>query len=105
MIFTAKTVTGAEAMELGIVNDVVQQNGEGNAALMHAFLVAQSIAENGPIGVKMAKVAIDKGIGVSSLKEALLVEESCYAKVIPTTDRLEGLLAFQEKRKPKYEGK
>jgi len=105
LIYTAKTVTGKEAMELGIVNEVVPQNLDGNAALMYSFIVAQSIAENGPISVKMAKVAIDKGIGKSSLAEALLIEESCYAKVIPTTDRLEGLLAFQEKRKPKYEGK
>ena len=35
---------------------------------------------------------------------ALSIEEACYAQVIPTKDRLEGLKAFKEKRKPVYTG-
>jgi len=34
----------------------------------------------------------------------MFVEESCYAQVIPTKDRIEGLLAFKEKRTPSYKG-
>lgn len=34
----------------------------------------------------------------------LAIEEACYAQLIPTKDRLEGLSAFKEKRKPKYHG-
>jgi len=34
----------------------------------------------------------------------LILEQQCYAQVIPTKDRLEGLQAFKEKRKPKYKG-
>jgi len=65
-----------EALELRIVNDFIHQNGEGNTALIYAFLVAKSIAKNEPISVKLAKVDIDKSIGVSSLKEALLVRKA-----------------------------
>lgn len=39
------------------------------------------------------------------LASALQFEEACYAKTIPTEDRLEGLRAFAEKRKPVYTGK
>lgn len=35
----------------------------------------------------------------------LEIEQSYYAQVIPTEDRLEGLKAFKEKRKPVYKGR
>ncbi|XP_042587906.1 methylglutaconyl-CoA hydratase, mitochondrial-like [Cyprinus carpio] len=38
------------------------------------------------------------------LKTGLAIEEACYAQVIPTKDRLEGLQAFKEKRPPRYQG-
>lgn len=40
----------------------------------------------------------------SALFVGLAIEEACYAQLIPTKDRLEGLTAFKEKRKPKYHG-
>ena len=52
----------------------------------------------------MAKQAINHGVEVD-LSTGLAFEQACYAQVIPTKDRLEGLKAFKEKRKPKYEGK
>jgi methylglutaconyl-CoA hydratase len=36
--------------------------------------------------------------------KALAVERDCYARVVPTADRREGLKAFAEKRKPMYRG-
>ena len=57
----------------------------------------------GPIALRMAKMAISKGAEVD-LNSALAFEQQCYAQVIPTKDRLEGLLAFKEKRKPVYKG-
>lgn len=51
----------------------------------------------------MAKQAINKGMEVD-IMTALSIEEACYAQVIPTKDRLEGLKAFKEKRKPVYTG-
>ena len=57
----------------------------------------------GPIAVRMAKLAMDKGIGLS-LRDGLAFEQACYAQTIPTKDRLEGLLAFKEKRMPQYTG-
>lgn len=38
------------------------------------------------------------------LNSGMEVERSCYAQTIPTKDRLEGLEAFREKRKPIYKG-
>lgn len=51
----------------------------------------------------MAKKAIDCGLQVD-IHSGYAIEEACYAQVIHTADRLEGLKAFAEKRKPKYKG-
>lgn len=51
----------------------------------------------------MAKRAITKGLEVD-MASALELEEECYIGTLHTEDRLEGLAAFAEKRKPKYTG-
>ena len=51
----------------------------------------------------MAKRAISKGIQVD-LHSGYCIEEDCYSQIINTKDRLEGLAAFVEKRKPNYTG-
>lgn len=65
--------------------------------------LAEEILPNGPVGVRMAKIAISKGSEVD-LASGLAIEEQCYAQVIPTKDRIEGLIAFKEKRPPRYNG-
>lgn len=103
LIFTAKILNGEEATRLGICNHVVEQNASRDAAYNKAIDIATEILPNGPIGVRMAKKAIDYGIQVD-LNTGYAIEEACYAQVIPTSDRLEGLKAFAEKRKPIYKG-
>lgn len=66
--------------------------------------VAQQINEKGPMAIKMAKKAIDEGIE-TNMASGLELEEMCYQKLLNTEDRLEGLAAFAEKRKPRYTGK
>ncbi|KAH8324711.1 hypothetical protein KR074_009383 [Drosophila pseudoananassae] len=103
LIFTARVFDGTEAKELGLVNHVVQQNETKDAAYQQALKLAEEILPNGPVGVRMAKLAIDKGMQVD-LTTGYSIEEICYSQVIPTKDRLEGLAAFAEKRKPVYKG-
>lgn len=103
LIFTAKVFNGDEAKCLGICNHVVEQNSDKDAAYLKAIDIANDILPNGPIGVRMAKKAIDYGCQVD-LNTGYAIEEACYAQVIPTSDRLEGLKAFSEKRKPIYKG-
>ena len=51
----------------------------------------------------MAKQAINAGMQVD-ITSGMAVEQACYAQVIPTKDRMEGLTAFREKRQPEYTG-
>ncbi|KAH3827834.1 methylglutaconyl-CoA hydratase, mitochondrial-like [Dreissena polymorpha] len=104
LIFTARVIKGPEAERIGLVNHVVKQIDTGDAAYQRAFELAQEIAPQGPVALKMAKLAINRGSEVD-LETGLQFEQACYAQVIPTKDRIEGLTAFKEKRIPVYKGK
>lgn len=103
LIFTARVLNGKQAAELGVCNHAIAPNEHNDAAYQKALEIATEILPNGPIGVRMSKKAIDHGLQVD-LNTGYAIEEACYAQVIPTADRLEGLKAFAEKRKPKYKG-
>ena len=67
------------------------------------YELALSIVRNAPIALAQAKFAIDKGCDVD-LQTGLSIEQNAYEITIPTEDRLEGLLAFKEKRPPIFKG-
>lgn len=100
LIFLAKKFSAAEANKLGLVNEVVKQEDVMKMALQ----TAQMIAQNAPLAIRQAKVAIHQGreAGVS---QGLEMETTAYEPLIPTFDRLEGLAAFREKRIPQFTGK
>merc|ERR1712226_1507219 len=83
LIFTARVITGTEASSIGLVNHAVDQNKAGDAAYQRAIDLAREILPNGPVGVKMAKAAVNRGLEVD-ISSALAIEEGCYAQVIPT---------------------
>jgi methylglutaconyl-CoA hydratase len=99
MIFTARRVGAAEAGAMGLVNYVVEEGG----ATGKAVELARMMARNGPVGIRCAKVAVGTGMRVD-LASGMEVERACYAQTIPTKDRMEGLNAFREKRRPVYTG-
>lgn len=103
LVYTARLFKAQQALKYGAVNRVIEQNEEGTSAYKSALEIAKEILPNGPIAVKMAKKAISHGQQVD-INNGCAIEEFCYSQVIPTKDRLEGLLAFVEKRKPNYTG-
>ncbi|CAL8322199.1 unnamed protein product [Lota lota] len=103
LIFAARVVDGVEACRLGLVSHSVEQNPSGDSAYLRALELAREFNPQGPIAIRMAKLAINQGIEVD-LATGLAIEEACYSQVIPTKDRLEGLAAFKEKRTPNFKG-
>ncbi|MHC1728930.1 MAG: enoyl-CoA hydratase [Syntrophobacteraceae bacterium] len=100
LIFTGRRVEADEALAIGLVNRVC----EPGALISECMQMAQMISENGPVAVQQAKYAINHGIE-TDLETGLAIESNAYWVTIPTEDRLEGLAAFREKRKPVYKGK
>lgn len=103
LIFTGRAIDGTEAFRIGLVNYVVDQNKDGDAAYLKAISLAEEIVPQGPLALRMAKAAINGGIE-TDLNTGLQIEEACYAQVIKTEDRLEGIKAFKEKRPPQFKG-
>jgi len=103
LIFTGRAISGVTAKEIGLANHVVDQVDQGDAAYIKSLELAAEIVTQGPIALRMAKAAINRGLNVD-LASGLAYEEAYYAQVIPTKDRIEGLTAFREKRPPKYKG-
>jgi enoyl-CoA hydratase/carnithine racemase len=99
LILTGRRIDAREAERMGLVNRVAPEGGlEGCAREL-----AAQIAGNGPVAVRAAKEAIERG-GEERLGAGLEIEARCYEKVLATQDRLEALAAFAEKRKPRYTG-
>jgi enoyl-CoA hydratase/carnithine racemase len=99
MIFRARRITADEGLAIGLFLEVV----EPERLMPRALEIAREIAANGPVALAQAKYAINKGLEVS-LPVGLAIESNAYAVTIPTKDRMEGLTAFREKRKPVYTG-
>ncbi|KAF9115483.1 hypothetical protein BGX27_007612 [Mortierella sp. AM989] len=100
LIYSSKILNSAAAKEMGILNHAVEEESGFNKALE----IAREILPMGPLAVRMAKQAIDKGTQFE-IDSGLEYEQACYAQIMPSEDRLEGLAAFREKRKPAYKGK
>ena len=100
LILSGLPFTAIEAEAWGLVNRVVAPKG-----LMEATLaIARRIAGNGPIAVRQAKQAIQRGVQMS-LWDGLAFEIEAYNRVVPTEDRREGVAAFNERRKPVFSGR
>jgi enoyl-CoA hydratase/carnithine racemase len=100
LIFTGRRVDAVEAMDIGLVNKIC----EPSDLLDECHKMAAMICETGPIAIEQAKYAINYGLE-TDLHSGLAIESNAYWVCIPTDDRLEGLAAFKEKRKPQYKGK
>lgn len=100
LIFTGRRVDAREALQIGLVNQIY----DPESLLTECQKMAAMICETGPIAIEQAKYAINYGLE-TDLHTGLGIESNAYWVTIPTEDRLEGLAAFQAKRKPVYKGK
>ena len=100
LVLTARRIDATEAERIGLANRVAGEKGAREAALA----LARAIAANGPVAVRAAKEAIDRGTE-RPLAEGLEIEARCYERTLPTEDRVEALAAFAEKRKPRFSGR
>jgi enoyl-CoA hydratase/carnithine racemase len=100
LIFTGRRMKADEAKAAGLVNHLVPA-GQAKARAME---IATTIARNGPIAVRQAKKAIAYG-SETDLETAMILAIEAYNATVVTEDRLEGVRAFNEKRRPQFKGR
>jgi enoyl-CoA hydratase len=100
LIFTGRRMKADEAKAAGLINHLVPK-GQARAK---ALEIATTIAANGPVAVRQAKKAIAYG-AETDLDTAMILAIEAYNATVVTEDRLEGVRAFNEKRRPRFQGK
>jgi len=101
ILLTGRRVSAREALELGIVNEVVPR-----ADLMPAARRwAAQILECAPLSVRGSKQAAMDGLNHASLEVALSTRYEALGAMIRSEDFREGPRAFVEKRPPRWQGK
>lgn len=94
MIYTGSNIKAQEAFEIGLVNKVVPKEN-----LMEEVMnMAERIASNAPIAVKMCKAAINRGMQ-TDVDTAINYESEVFAQCFATQDQKDAMTAFVEKRK------
>ena len=99
IMLSATSFSAQQALEWGLANAVFP----GNQLLQASLDTAQKIATNAPVSIRQIKQAIHRGLQMS-LSDGLAFEIEAYNRTVPTEDRREGVLAFNEKRRPVFKG-
>jgi enoyl-CoA hydratase / 3-hydroxyacyl-CoA dehydrogenase len=100
LVYTGTRVSAEEAFRLGFVAKVVP----AESARAEVAAMAETIAGNAPLAVRWVKQVIDRGADASTAS-ALHIEAESAGHTFTTADRVEGMTAFHERRKPRFEGK
>lgn len=100
LILTGGRFDSAWALRYGLVNQVVP----AAEVMPRSIAMAETICQNGPLAVRLAKEAAVRGLSLP-MDEGLRLEGEQSRKVLASEDAKEGPLAFAQKRRPEYRGR
>jgi enoyl-CoA hydratase/carnithine racemase len=100
LILTARRIGALEALEMGLVARVVEQQ----TLDMATMELAEEICRSSPVAVREAKRAIDRAFDVA-LEQGLELEDLAWRRAVASEDRPEGISAFNDKRDPQWKGR
>ncbi|TCR70649.1 enoyl-CoA hydratase-related protein [Bosea sp. BK604] len=99
ILLAAERIDAAEALRIGLVSRVVP----AGELMVTAHAIAAKIAANAPLAVNAVKGLVRRGINLP-LADAINEERMTWGLLRDTKDRIEGRVAFKEKRAPVYKG-
>jgi enoyl-CoA hydratase len=99
LILTGRVIDAAEALRIGLVSQVVARDELMDAAKK----TASSILRKGPLAIRAAMDAVDRGLNMG-FEDGCKLEASLFGLLCATSDMKEGMEAFLEKRKPEFKG-
>jgi len=100
LIFTGKIIDAEEALRIGLINRVF----EPEKLMEEAKNLANVIASQAPVAVKLCKAAINKGMQCD-LDTGIAYETEVFAQCFSTEDQKEGMNAFIEKREKNFKNR
>ena len=100
MLLTGRRIGADEALEVGLVNEVVKPG----SASEYALEMASVISGHGPIALRFLKEAVLNGMD-GTLEHGLRLEADLSFLLQSTQDRSEGISSFLERRRPTYQGR
>lgn len=99
-VFTGKKIKVNKAERIGIINDIVP----ADRLMEEAVSSLKDAIKNSSIALRYAKQAIDTGLDMD-LKNGIKVEINSVGMVFGSEDKIEGVTAFLEKRKPEFKNR
>lgn len=99
LVTTGRQVNAEEAVRIGLANRTVAPEN----LMEEALESARMIASRGPVAVRLAKEAVQRGQDME-LDAALVLESEIFGLCFATEDQKEGMAAFLEKRPPQFKG-
>jgi enoyl-CoA hydratase len=100
LLLTGEMIDAAEAMRIGLVNDVLA----AEQLLPEAETLARKIIANGPLAVRYCLDAVNHGME-TTLAAGLAQEAALFGLCCASEDKDEGTRAFLEKRAPQFKGR
>jgi enoyl-CoA hydratase/carnithine racemase len=100
LVLTGRRISAQEAQELGLVNVVAKKR----EWLEQAMELARTVARRPPIAARLAKQAV-LAADEAGLSAGLEAERRLYELAMATEDRVEGMQAFLDKRRPDFKGR
>ena len=100
LVLSGEHIKAEEAYRIGLVDMLVPKAELDDAVAK----LAKRIASKSPIALAMGKEAINMGVQ-ADLRTGLSIEARCFSLCFGSQDRVEGMNAFLEKRKPAFTGK
>jgi enoyl-CoA hydratase/carnithine racemase len=99
MILTGQPIEATEALRIGLINRLVSPSD----LMTVAAGIAGEMASKSPLAVSYVKEALSKGMDMT-LDQGMAMELDLYLLLFTTEDRVEGITAFKEKRRPEFKG-
>ncbi|MNH26949.1 2,3-dehydroadipyl-CoA hydratase [compost metagenome] len=100
MFFTGLPIDAAEALRIGLVEEVLPHE----ELLSRALELARLIASKSPLGLRMGKASLNE-IEFMQVEDGYQVEQSYSTRLMATEDAREATRAVVEKRAPVFVGR
>jgi enoyl-CoA hydratase/carnithine racemase len=101
MILTGRRVGAVEARELGFINRIVP----AGKALEGARAMAEELLECSPNSIRLSKMLLNEQARYASEGDAVLASYKAIDRIVNSEDRIEGMMAFAQKRKPVWKNR